>query len=188
MSIFVTVGTQLPFDRMVRAMDAWSGAHPQHAVFAQIGPSAFRPRHMQWAEMIDADLFRAKVESARLVVSHAGMGSIITALEMGKPLVVMPRRAAMGEHRNDHQMATARQLQKYRTVRIAWDENELGEALGALREMERAASEVAIAPCADPRLIGAIQQFILGGAPVLSQSGGEAMALRELEMPEANMG
>jgi UDP-N-acetylglucosamine transferase subunit ALG13 len=114
------------------------------------------------------------------------MGSIITALEMGKPLVIMPRRAALGEHRNDHQIATARHLQKHKTVRVAWDENELGEALGALPEMEQAASQIEIAPCADPRLIGAIEQFILGGAGALSQ--GNLVGVHELEMPEPNVG
>ena len=43
----------------------------------------------------------------QVVIAHDEMGSIITALEMGKPIVVMPRRAELGEHRNDHQVAAA---------------------------------------------------------------------------------
>ena len=46
------------------------------------------------------------MDAAAAIVAHAGMGTILTALETGKRLLVMPRRAALGEHRNDHQLAT----------------------------------------------------------------------------------
>ena len=48
-----------------------------------------------------------RMVAADAIIAHAGMGTILTALEMGKPLLVMPRRAELGEHRNDHQLATA---------------------------------------------------------------------------------
>ena len=50
--IFVTVGTQLPFDRLVRAVDAWAAEHPQVDVFGQIGPASFRPKHFAHADTL----------------------------------------------------------------------------------------------------------------------------------------
>ena len=88
--IFVTVGTQLPFDRLVRAMDEWAARHHRNDVFAQIGPAnAYRPRHVQWSNFIPAPEFRRWMERADLVVSHAGMGTIISALELGAPILLI---------------------------------------------------------------------------------------------------
>ena len=97
--IFVTVGTQLPFDRLVRTVDDWAGRTGRDDVFAQIGPSEYVPRHMESAVGLDPAQFRARMEQAEFIVAHAGMGTIINALRMEKTLVVMPRKADLGEHR-----------------------------------------------------------------------------------------
>lgn len=119
--IFVTVGTQLPFERLVRSVDAWAGAHPSAEVFAQIGKSGTAPLHMKWTRHLDPHAFRARFEAAGLVVSHAGIGNVLLALELEKPLIVMPRRLDLREHRNDHQMATAEWLRERAGVRVARD-------------------------------------------------------------------
>ena len=75
--IFVTVGTQLPFDRLVKAVDAWAGGNRETAAFAQIGSSAYKPAHMEWAAYLPADAFRRKLEAASLIVSHAGIGNLL---------------------------------------------------------------------------------------------------------------
>ena len=108
--IFVTVGTQGQFDRLIRTVDRWAGLRGRTDVFAQTGPSAYRPIHIRSKPFIDPIEFRQHVELASLVIAHAGMGSIITALELGKRIIVMPRRADLGEHRNDHQVATAKRF------------------------------------------------------------------------------
>jgi UDP-N-acetylglucosamine transferase subunit ALG13 len=159
--IFVTVGTQLPFDRMVRTVDQWAGTQKDEAVFAQIGPAEYRPKNMPWAEFLDADECRRKVEQADLVVAHAGMGSILTALELAKPVVVMPRLSALGEHRNDHQLATAKRLLAQGRIIVAFNEAELLEKLayfGALRPAER------IDVHASSALLTALRAFVEGKA------------------------
>ncbi|MFO1534015.1 MAG: hypothetical protein ABR562_10205, partial [Thermoplasmatota archaeon] len=65
--IFVTVGSQLPFDRLVKAVDAWAGGNGEAAAFAQIGSSSYKPAHMDWAPYLPVDLFRRKLEAASLV-------------------------------------------------------------------------------------------------------------------------
>jgi UDP-N-acetylglucosamine transferase subunit ALG13 len=111
--IFLTVGTQLPFDRLVEAVDAWAAGNPGHAIFGQIaepGPSGYRPRNFDWAADLEPVDFEARFRAASHIVAHAGMGTIIGALGQSKPLLVMPRRAHLGEQRNDHQFATVRRL------------------------------------------------------------------------------
>lgn len=119
--IFATVGTQLPFDRLVRALDQWARQNPHEEIFAQIGEAEYIPENMEWARTLTADLFRSKLEQCHLVVAHAGMGTIISAAELGKSVVVMPRRADLGEHRNDHQLATADQLRHFNGLEITDD-------------------------------------------------------------------
>lgn len=157
--IFVTVGAQMPFDRLVRTVDAWAGARGRADVFAQIGPTDRRPDHIEHARFLDPPIFRARVAAASAVVAHAGMGSILTALELGKPIVVMPRRGDLRETRNDHQVATARRLEEMGRVRAAFDENQLTDLLDRIDELTAAGS---IRGCASDELLDAVRTFIHG--------------------------
>ena len=100
--IFVAVGTQFPFDRLVKVVDEWVG-ETKLSAFAQIAEADYIPKHMQWDHFIDADEYAKKVAQASVIVAHAGMGNIITACENQVPIIVMNRQYKLGEHRNDHQ-------------------------------------------------------------------------------------
>ena len=76
--IFVAVGTQFPFDRLIKAVDEWAGKNNETA-FAQIAEGDYLPKHMQWERFVDSTVYNEKVEQASLIVAHAGMGNIITA-------------------------------------------------------------------------------------------------------------
>jgi exopolysaccharide biosynthesis glucuronosyltransferase PssE len=158
--IFVTVGTQGHFDRLVRTVDEWANVRGKPDIFAQIGPSDYRYQHIHAERFIDASEFRKRVESASLVIAHAGMGSIITALELGKRILVMPRRASLGEHRNDHQVATAKRFAEQGRIEVAFNEQELASKLDRLDvsgDNERLDAQ------ASAHLIGAIRTFIETG-------------------------
>lgn len=130
--ILVTVGNDLPFSRLVRQADAWSKTHPLERVFAQTGrlqPSDHVPEHMDWVEILAADQFDHRWAEAKLIVAHAGMGSIITALATAKPIIVLPRQARLGEHRNDHQLATAKRFADRPGLVVAWSETDLPGAI-----------------------------------------------------------
>lgn len=134
--IFVAVGTQLPFDRLIRAVDEWAGRKQRCDIVAQVGPTTYRATNMVARPFLDPAEFRRCVEHAEFIVSHAGMGTIITALELGKPVIVMPRRAELREHRNDHQLATARHLLLQGRVKVAFDERALITELDSLNREE----------------------------------------------------
>jgi UDP-N-acetylglucosamine transferase subunit ALG13 len=127
--IFVTVGTELAFDRMIRPIDEWAGRNKRTDVFAQIGPTNWHPQNIAWAKFVDAPECRQRIAKADLVVAHAGMGTILIARELGKPIVVMPRRAALNEHRTDHQLGTVRELASRGGVVPAMTEADLLEIL-----------------------------------------------------------
>ena len=132
--IFVTVGEQLPFDRLIRAVDNWV-SDSGHKVFAQTGRSDWKPAHIQYEKFLSPEEYMEKFLSADIIVAHAGMGTIISALESRKPIIVMPRQAALGEHRNDHQFATARRFLALNYVSVAFDQDDLLKKLEKLDEI-----------------------------------------------------
>ena len=130
--VFVTVGTQLPFARLVDAVDALAPALGR-PVIAQVGPEAQagRWRNLEVAPFLDAAAFAALAARACVIVGHAGIGTFLTARSHGVPAVLAPRRAALGEHRNEHQLATARRLEGRPGVAIAWEMEALGPLIAA---------------------------------------------------------
>lgn len=123
--IFLTVGNELPFNRLVRTVDAWCASNSHITVFGQIGnlgKNDHRPRHFVWQEFIKPDEYQRKCEEAELIIAHAGMGSIITALVTAKPVLIMPRRADLHEHRNDHQIATTKRFSVLNGILVAEEE------------------------------------------------------------------
>ena len=145
--IFVTVGTQGHFDRLIRAVDKWAGLRGRKDVFAQIGPSDYRAEHIRTKPFIDPSEFRKHVEASSIVIAHAGMGSIITGLEFGRHIIVMPRRGDLGEHRNDHQVSTARHFAEQGRIVVAFNEDELLATLDQLetrREVERLGAQASL--------------------------------------------
>ena len=131
--IFVSVGGELPFDRLIRAMDAYAALHPDEGFLAQIGAGRFEPAHMPWRRTLGRDAYAEALAGATLVVAHAGMGSILSAGEAARPIVILARRARLGEHRNDHQRDTAAHLGGRPGIFVAEDEAALSARIAAAR-------------------------------------------------------
>lgn len=158
--IFVTVGAQMPFDRLVKTVDHWASSSGRNDVFAQIGLSEHHPLHMKWAHFLSPGEFKQKCQTAEVIVAHAGTGSLITALQLGKPILIMPRRASLRETRNDHQVATSEQFRCFDSVTVAWNENELIEQLHCIDKLR--GETKSIEQHASVELISAIRNFING--------------------------
>lgn len=126
--IFVTIGTQLPFDRLIKIMDEMA---PQlnEEVIAQVCRLGFTPKNIKTINFLAPDEFNTLFDKARLIVSHAGMGTILSAMKKGKNIIAFPRIAALGEHRNEHQLATARIFKEMEIVNVAMNEDELRDLL-----------------------------------------------------------
>lgn len=156
--IFVTVGSMLPFDRLIGAADAWAGA-TGHEVFAQIGNSRYEPRHMGFARMLTPGEFTQKLRSASLIVAHAGMGTVISAMEAGKPIVVVPRRAVDREVTTDHQIHTANWLKEKPGVYVAATDVNLASVIGSAL-VALGAAPTPLQDSAPPEFISRIRSFL----------------------------
>ena len=155
--IFVTTGTELPFDRLIRAVDGWAIDEGVSGVFAQIGKNGWEPKHIEYCNFLLPVNFDEMFLAADLIISHAGMGTILSALYHGKPILTMPRMASLGEHRSEHQIATAKRMMELGGVNVASDEIELRKLL---RDPKKLLQTRRISRYANNDLIRGIQGFI----------------------------
>lgn len=130
--IFVAVGTQFSFDRLIQYMDEWAEANDEEVV-AQIGEGDYEPKHMKWERFLNGDQYNGYIKDASVFVSHAGMGNIISSRQSQTPIVVINRQYELGEHRNNHQADGLLWMGKLPGVYTASTQDELFNQL-SLRE------------------------------------------------------
>jgi UDP-N-acetylglucosamine transferase subunit ALG13 len=181
--ILVTVGTQLAFDRMVRAVDEWAASHRDVEVFAQIGPAEYLPQYIAYERFVGPELFTAKARACTAMVAHAGTGSIFTALELKKPIIVMPRRAELAEHRNDHQLATVAKFRELEGVHVAENGTELHALLDRLDRLPAPADGFSLH--AQPELLAAVRAFVEDDGPPRPRTHVLRSLLRVVAKPRA---
>lgn len=151
--IFVTTGTQEPFDRFLKIIDDIV-PYLQEEVIVQAFRDNYRPENFSLREFVSPGEFISIMTQSRLVVSHAGMGTILSALRMDKPIVVFPRIAALGEHRNEHQIESAKRMHDMGYVYLASDESSLksymlNQNIRPLKKIENKASDALISSLVD---------------------------------------
>jgi UDP-N-acetylglucosamine transferase subunit ALG13 len=124
--IFVTIGTSEPFNRLLVAVERLEASEE---VVAQVGTSTHCPAGARCFDFLPFEQTLDYMRAARVVVCHAGVGSVLSALTVGRVPVVMPRLRRHGEAVDDHQLPFARRLSAEGLVVSVEDEGQLGEAL-----------------------------------------------------------
>jgi UDP-N-acetylglucosamine transferase subunit ALG13 len=102
-------------------------------VYAQIGSSEYKPRNFEYVEFLQKNQFDSYVRNATGIISHAGMGVIMMALEYKKPLLVMPRCKKFGEVVNDHQAAVTEKFEELGCILVATDKDGLHRGIQKLK-------------------------------------------------------
>lgn len=106
--IFVTVGN--PHNQSMRTLLAVEelaarGAFGEEPIIVQSGNNPeFKPQYCRSIPFMDMETFGRHIREARVVICHAGAGSLSHVIRTGKTPVVVPRRLKYGEHIDDHQM------------------------------------------------------------------------------------
>jgi UDP-N-acetylglucosamine transferase subunit ALG13 len=121
--ILVTCGTnEQPFDRLVAASRELAR---DEALVVQYGSSLVEHGDGEWLDFVPFEVLADLMAQARIVISHAGVGSIMLARRCGKLPVVVPRRLHLDEAVDDHQLSLARRLDDTGVVRLVEDETQL---------------------------------------------------------------
>ncbi|MEI6446566.1 MAG: glycosyltransferase [Actinomycetes bacterium] len=149
--IFVTLGTDKhPFDRAVEAVLSLPG---DEDLVIQAGTSRVPSRlgeRVTWHEFLSHDEAEQLMRRARLVICHAGVGSVISALSLGHLPIVMARSAQLNEAVDDHQIQIAQRMDSSGLV-VNFDfETSLGEVVTQAGRRDQSAlgegfSELALA-------------------------------------------
>jgi UDP-N-acetylglucosamine transferase subunit ALG13 len=125
--IFVTVGTyETPFDRLLRAVEPLTA---KDELVIQTGPSTVRPAGATCIDYLSFDRLVEHIRGSSAVISHAGVGSIMTTVANGRRPVVVPRLRRYDEVVDDHQLELARRLDQDELVVLVEDPAELGSVL-----------------------------------------------------------
>ncbi|GJL78471.1 MAG: multidrug MFS transporter [Nitrospinaceae bacterium] len=125
--IFVSVGTEnFQFDRLLECIDKGIESRDiEGTVFAQTGCSGYRPRHYQFKDYIAYDEMVENIELADIVIMHAGIGSTLLCLELGKVPILLPRMYEKNEHLDDHQLEFSKKFQTVKKAIVVYNEEEL---------------------------------------------------------------
>lgn len=130
--VFVTVGTDHhPFDRLIDWVDRWAPRAPAVRFVVQYG-TAHPPAHAEGTPFVGPDEFASTLDTAAAVVCSGGPGAIMESRAAGLRPIVVPRRAGLGEHVDDHQRRFADFMSRRGLVTLADDEAGLDAALDAL--------------------------------------------------------
>jgi UDP-N-acetylglucosamine transferase subunit ALG13 len=132
----VTVGTLLPFDRLVNAVATLSESDRPARLVAQVGNGGARPQGMEVHENLEFKEMLDLLDRANVVFCHGGTGSLVTALRAGCRIVAMPRRRDMGENHDDHQREIVCALAERGLIVMVENESELQNALERALAME----------------------------------------------------
>jgi beta-1,4-N-acetylglucosaminyltransferase len=129
--IFVTVGNDFrSFDRLLKEVDRLA-PHLPAEILIQRGYSRYLPKNTKSFDFVSMDTAIDHIQNSRLVISHAGIGTIILCKKYGIPILILPRRKGYGEHMNDHQIEIAQALaeREGEHIYVADKENELEERI-----------------------------------------------------------
>ena len=133
--IFVTVGTQkFQLNRLLKILD---DERQDEKIFAQIGFSTYKPKNFKYKNFLTQKEFSEYIKKASIVITHAGVGSILTAMEYGKPILVFPRLKKYGEHVDDHQLQIAEKFMEKKYLMMYSEEKKLIDQINEAKNMKR---------------------------------------------------
>ena len=133
--ILVTLGTQdKPFGRLLETIDNLIDLKIiNEEVIVQAGLTKYRSSNMQIFDFLSTIEFNEILNRADIVISHGGVGTIISAIKANKPVIAAPRLKAYGEHTNDHQVEIIKKLSNDGCILPLWKMDELTDTLKLAR-------------------------------------------------------
>jgi UDP-N-acetylglucosamine transferase subunit ALG13 len=125
--IVVSVGTnEARFDRLLKWV---SDIRSDEELVVQHGPSGVRPPGARCVDYVTFEELVALARGSRVFVTHAGVGSILVSLSVGRRPIVVPRLKRYGEAVDDHQVSLASRLGSDDLVTVVQSPAELVEAV-----------------------------------------------------------
>lgn len=129
--ILVALGTQdKSFKRLLEAVEKQiDKGNIREEVVVQAGHTKYESKKMRIFDFIPTEDIKKLKEEARIIIAHAGVGTIIECLDRNKTIIVAPRLKVYGEHTNDHQLQILDKFAREGHIIPLYDFEKLDEAL-----------------------------------------------------------
>lgn len=136
--ILVTLGTQdKPFNRLLERIDEQiEKGNIKEEVVVQAGFTKYESKNMKIFDLVDREEFQKLITKCDLLITHGGVGSILTGLKNNKKVIVCPRLSKYGEHMNDHQIQIVSNFAKEGYILEYLDNNDLGDILKKIKNFK----------------------------------------------------
>lgn len=140
--ILVLLGTQNnSFHRLLEEIEKnVENGNINEEVVVQAGYTKFEPQTQKQViklfNTIPKKELEKLIEESNFVISHGGVGSMVTANQKGKKVIAVPRYQKYHEHVNDHQVETIEIFAKKGYVMSIKDVQELEKALKDIKDFE----------------------------------------------------
>ncbi len=104
--ILITLGTQdKSFVRLLEKVDELIDKKViNERVVVQAGFTEYKSKNMEVFNLIPRDEFDNLIKESRYIITHGGVGTILTAINNNKKVIGVPRLKKYKEHVNDHQV------------------------------------------------------------------------------------
>ena len=136
--ILVLLGTQQnDFSRLLKAVDkAIEEGNIKEEVIVQAGSTKYKSDRMKQFDLIPKDEIESLKKQAHFIITHGGVGSIVSSLKMGKKIIAVPRLQEYGEHVNNHQIEIVESFAKQGYIMKTTDLNNLSKVLSKIENFE----------------------------------------------------
>lgn len=135
--IFVSVGThQQGFNRLIKKVDELIAEKKIKDVIGQIGNCSYTPKNFKFKKFMDEKEYNETIKKADLIIGHAGAGTIINSMKMGKKLILVPRLKKYNEHNDNHQIELGKALSDSGNCLMVTDMSKLEEVIKKIDKID----------------------------------------------------
>lgn len=132
--IFVTLGThELGFKRMLQYLEDMD---IDEEIVIQSGNTEFLSNKYKVIPFLSQKEFNEYMNKSDLIITHGGVGSILTGLRYKKKVITMPRLSKYNEHNDDHQLEICEKLSKEGYTINCIDFDSLKSAINNYKKVE----------------------------------------------------
>ena len=129
--VLITLGTQdKPFNRLLEEVDKQIElGNIKDEVIVQAGFTKYTSKNMKIFDLVDREKFGELINNCDLLITHGGVGSILTGLKNKKKVIAVPRLSKYGEHVNDHQVQIIERFSEMGYILKYLEDDNLGDIL-----------------------------------------------------------
>jgi beta-1,4-N-acetylglucosaminyltransferase len=98
-------------------------------IIMQIGSTKYKPVNATYFDFAEYSKIQNLTQHARVIISHAGVGSILTSLEQKTHIIIVPRLKKYDEASNDHQLEIAKKLLENPNITVLFDVKDIKDSL-----------------------------------------------------------